>query len=643
MVPAFFHIVLVLVLALPSLAHAQTTDWRESARTAIHLLDYVGVDYPEFVRYGKVLDDAEYKEQLEFVQQAATLLRALPENPERPRLIAAAEQLAQQVAVKAPGDQVSAASGDLRRAIISAYALTVAPKQAPDAERGATPYAEQCAACHGAEGRGDGPAGKGLDPAPSNFHDTARMASRSIYGLYNTITLGVAGTGMASYKQLSDDDRWALAFHVSRFALTTNELAQGAAAWKSGVHRETFADLRDVVALSTDEVKARYGADAAAAHRWLRAQPQAVMAEKPAPIAFTIALLRQSVAAYAQGDRAAARQLAVTGYLEGFELAEASLDNVDASLRGEIEREMMAQRDLLKSGAALEAVRAQTDRVSALLETAQSKLESEVLSPGATFTASLLILLREGLEAMLVLAAIVAFLVKSGRRDTLPWVHLGWASALALGAATWFLASYVLDISGANRELTEGVTALVAAATLLYVGLWLHSKAHSQAWQRFISDRVGAALGKRTLWAMAAVSFLAVYRELFEIVLFYQALWAQVGSAGGAAVLGGLGVAAALLASVGWAIFHYGLMLPIGPFFSVTSLLLAILAVVFAGQGVAALQEVGVIGADPIAFIRIPALGIFPTAQTLAIQVLTALLVVAGFYFAGHRDEKQSR
>ncbi|HEY8554473.1 MAG TPA: c-type cytochrome, partial [Burkholderiales bacterium] len=446
-------------LLFAAAAVAQPVDWRERAQTAIHMLDYVGVDYPEFVRDGKVLDEEEYQEQLEFTQQVVAILQELPENPRRAALVAAAERLAQAVTAKAPGAEVSEASGTLRRAIMDAYELAAAPKQAPDAARGAALYAELCAACHGAEGRGDGPAGKGLEPPPSDFHDAARMASRSVYGLYNTITLGVAGTGMAAYNQLSEDDRWALAFHVSRFALNDADLARAEAAWRSGEHAGTFSSLREVVSLSTEEVRARHGDAAALAHLWLRAHPEALAEGRPSPLRFAAQALRESDAAYRAGERERAHQLAITAYLEGFELVEASLDNVDAALRATVEREMMTHRTLMKSGAAPEAVAAQTARVLELLEAAREKLEAGALSPGATFAASFLILLREGFEAILVLAAIVTFLVKSGRRDALPWVHAGWAAALLLGAATWFAATHLIDISGADRELTEGITA----------------------------------------------------------------------------------------------------------------------------------------------------------------------------------------
>jgi high-affinity iron transporter len=182
--------------------------------------------------------------------------------------------------------------------------------------------------------------------------------------------------------------------------------------------------------------------------------------------------------------------------------------------------------------------------------------------------------------------------------------------------------------------MTEGVTALIAAAMLIYVGFWLHNKAYSHAWNRFIATKVGAALEKKTLWTMMGISFLAVYRELFEIILFYEALWAQTDAAGQRALIGGLVAAAVLLCATGWAIFRYSVRLPIGPFFAVMSVLLGLMAVIFAGNGAAALQEAGVIQSDPVEFISVPALGVYPTLQTLATQAFVLALVGLGFYLA---------
>jgi high-affinity iron transporter len=624
---------LLLGVALSAAAAVQDN----SAQTILHMLDYVAVDYPEAVQDGKVKNADEYKEMLEFTAQVSALMKGLPENPKRAALVAEAGVLAGMVDKKAPASAIATTAGKLRWAVIGAYKLSVAPKAAPDLKMGAKLYQAMCGACHGIEGRGDGAAGARLDPKPSDFHDRERMAQRSVYGLYNTITLGVAGTGMTAYRQLTEEERWALAFHAANYSASADAVTQGETLWRAGKSRSAFPDIGNVATLSANEVKERYGEEAVAIQAYLRAHPDALAQGKPSPIAFSLQTLEAALAAYRGGDRARAQQLAITAYLEGFELVEASLANVDSKLVMDIEREMMALRSLIARGAPADEVAAQHARTEALLRQAQERLTGEGVSGWAAFVSSFLILLREGLEAILVLAAIIAFLIKSRRRDALPYVHAGWSAALAAGVLTWAVATYGIGLSGANREVTEGVTALLAAAMLIYVGFWLHSKAYAHAWQHFIKEQVGAALGRNTLWAMAAVSFLAVYRELFEIVLFYQALWAQVGGTGQAPVLAGVGAAAVLLALVGWAIFKYSIRLPIGPFFAATSILLALLAVVFAGNGIAALQEAGVMDVDPVAFITLPALGVYPTLQTIAGQLVALAVVIASFYFASRQ------
>lgn len=615
---------LALLLLIPSFASAQ------EVQTILHLLDYIGVDYPEAVENGKVKNADEYKEMLEFTAQVSSRIKDLPHNPQKEKLAAEAATLQELVQEKAAPPAITAASGELRWALVEAYKLRLAPRTAPDVSKGETLYAQHCAACHGVEGEGDGPAAKGLEPAPSSFQDLDRMAQRSAYGLYNTITLGVDGTSMASFKQLSEDERWALAFYASVMGIPQERIQSGKKLWDAGPPK-IFADLTPVATLSTQEITKRHGEPAARVQDFLRAHPEVL---RQAPLPFARAKLAEAGNAYARGDRVAARDAAIKGYLEGFELVEASLANVDASLMREIERRMLELRAGIERGAAPQAVQSEISGIEKLLEQAEEKLGGDGLSPATAFTASLVILLREGLEAILVLAAIMAFVAKTGRRDALPWVHAGWIAALALGFVTWIVAAFIVDISGANRELTEGVTALLAAAMLLYVGYWLHEKSYAQAWTRFIRERVGQALAKRTLWAMAAVSFLAVYREMFEIVLFYQALWTQAGDAGRNAVLGGMAAAGVALAVIGFAFFRYSVRLPTGLFFGATSALLAVLAIVFTGHGIAALQEAGMVGVTTLGFEPVPLIGLYPSVEALGAQVGVLSLLVAGYWTA---------
>ena len=597
----------------------------------LHMLDYVAVDYPGAVKDGRVLDAGEYKEQLEFVTQARALLMRLAPRPERAALLARADRLITLVRDKRPDVDVATLAGELRWALITAYQIEVAPRRPPDLRQGAALFAAQCALCHGAAGHGDGPAAKSLDPRPSDFHDAERMAQRSLYSLYSSITLGVNGTAMVGFRALSEDERWALAFHVAGLGTPEAEQRRGMALWNAGKGRTAFPDLASITARSPLELETRHGADAPALLAFLRSQPDALSAEGNAALATSLRLLRDSVEAYRQGRAREAHDLAVSSYLDGFELAEPSLDAVDHSLRTKVEAEMLRFRALVKDGAPLAAVEAQARTVEGLLARARSVLEIGGLPPGAAFASAFIILLREGLEAILVLAALVAMLIKSGRREALRYVHAGWILALLLGGLTWWLASTVVRVSGATREMTEGVTALIAAAVLLYVGFWMHGKSHASRWQEFLETRLAGALSTRTMRALGFVSFLAVYREVFETVLFYEALAAQAGPGSTMPLLGGLAAAAATLVALGWVIVRGSLRMPIGLFFGVSSILIGLLAIVFAGKGIAGLQEAGSLPVHSVNIPAVPLIGLYPSAEGLVVQTALLLIVAGGF------------
>lgn len=627
----YFIVFALFLLAWPSPPADATETRAAGAGQVVHMLDYIAVDYAGAVSAGKVADAGEFAEMREFAHNVVQLIDTLPdaEPALRRPLALGARQLAGRIEARADGGEIARLAGELKRQAIATWQLRVAPRRTPDLARGAALYRQHCATCHGAGGHGDGPAGKGLDPAPSNFFDRERMAQRSLHGLYNTVTLGVGGTAMAAWPQLDDEQRWALAFYVGGLAATPEQLAAGEAAWQAGGKTPAIPDLAALSGRNAQEV----GADAPLL-AWLTRHPEALASLQGDPLQLSRRLLGQSVDALRAGRSDEAQRLAVASYLEGFELAENGLDQIDHGLRVDIETEMMAFRKLLAAGD-LAAVAARAEVIDALLVRATDQLGSTRLSPTAAGLSAFGILFREGLEAILVLAAIAAGIVRtsgqSSARAAIRYVHAGWIGALLAGAATWLVAEKLVAISGATRELTEGITALISAGILLYVGFWLHGKAHAEQWQRFLGQRLDGALTKGTLGLLAAVSFLAVYREAFETVLFYQALAAQAGGTGQATqALGlGAGIAAVLLVALAWGVFRGGLKLPVGLFFRVSAALLALLAVIFAGQGIAALQEAGSIAADPVNFVRLPLLGIYPTVQTLSAQVAALALIAS--------------
>lgn len=627
----------MLAMWLPLTSHA-TTD-AEKAQTVVHMLDYIGVDYPGTVKDGRVQDASEYAEQREFAGQVLSVLGQLPPVADKQALLSRGRFLIGRIEAKAPGIEVTGAARSLAADVVQAYRVPTAPKMPPDLGKATALFLAHCAACHGSQGRGDGAAASALSPSPSNFHDDERMSKRSLYGMYNTITLGVGGTSMRAFPEFAEADRWALAFLVGSLRSPGQQQREGEALWRSGTGKAELGSLRLLVSVAPEDLSESSAPPLDAVRAYLTRNPAALAVPASSPLDVARAKLQEAAAAYRAGDRASARQFAITAYLEGFELVEAGLNNVDTVLRRRIEEAMMALRTDIDAGKGPEAFDSRVKQVLELLDDAQEKLAAEGMSPAAAFTSALLILLREGLEAILVLAAIVAFVRKTGRRDALMYVHVGWMAAVLLGVATWFAASRFLEITGASREVTEGVSALLAAGMLLYVGLWLHSRANAQAWQSFIRDRVNGALGKRTLWAMAGISFLAVYRELFEVILFYETLWAQAGEPRHDAIVAGIGAGAICLALLAWAILRYSVRLPLGLFFSATSWLLVALAVVFVGHGIAALQEAGWLVSTPVPFLAVPLLGVHANLQGLVAQGATVVLTL-GALLAGRRSTR---
>jgi high-affinity iron transporter len=611
--------VTLLILLMP-VAHADEASERE-AQTILHMLDYLSVDYGGSVLFGKILNEGEYKEQAEFAAQSLKLINRLPDHPLLPNMIKDARKLVNDVADKARAEEVSAEAQELRKDIIVAYNIPVSPRQVPDSQRATVLFQQLCVRCHGAEGYGNGPESEMLNPKPANFRDATRMGKRSVYGLYNTISLGVSGTAMPKFAQLSDDERWGLAFLASNFHNLPERMELGRKLWEKREFQGAIPNLVALTTLTANEVSIDYGDNTRAVFEYLRADPHALVATRHATLLFATEQLDHSLASYRAGNKTEAQRFAIAAYLEGFEPMEISLVNLNAQLRLDIEHEMMAIRKLIYDGAPAETLTAKVENAKELLGQADELLREGKLSITGAFISSLFVLLREGLEAILVLAAVIAFVVKSGQRSALVYIHAGWGGAVLLGILTWMAATWMVNISGASREITSGVTALIASAMLIYVGFWLHDKTHARAWQKFLKDKVGAALEQKTVWALALIAFFAVYRELFETVLFYQALWTQTTVDTRPALWGGMMTAGLTLFAVGWGLFRFGIRLPLSAFFSATSVLLAIMAVIFAGQGVASLQEAGIVEVSPVNFISLPMLGVLPTTETLMTQV----------------------
>jgi high-affinity iron transporter len=241
---------------------------------------------------------------------------------------------------------------------------------------------------------------------------------------------------------------------------------------------------------------------------------------------------------------------------------------------------------------------------------------------GSAFVQSFTIIAREGLEVVLLIGAMLAVLRQSGASDAARGLWWGTAAAIVMSVLTALSLDAVFR-SAENVEVLEGFTMLVAAAVLFFVGHWLLAKADVARWQRYVKSQIRSAAGQGSIWALAAVAFVAVYREGVETVLFYRALLASASGPG--AILVGFVVGLVALAVLCYAIYRFGIRIPLRPFFAVTSAFLLLLAFTFAGKGVHELQEGGVLSETRVEWLRIAPLGVYPTVETLAVQAVILL------------------
>ncbi|MGX6566958.1 FTR1 family protein [Cupriavidus necator] len=631
-------LILVSLVVSVSTARATPLSTQDKAKQVWQLLDYLAVDYGGAIKYGRVANEAEYAEMQEFAQTIERQLAELPTTPTSHQLSKEAAALRASIAAKTSPETVAEQARKLAGGVLAAYPVPMAPSEVPDLQKGAKLYQSQCASCHGVSGQADGPLAARLNPPPIALADHARAQERSVFALQQIITRGVEGTSMPGFAQLTDEDRWALAYFASTLSYTDADRQAGAKLWasQSDLHAAipTLAKLgqtsetalaKEVGASSAREVLA-----------YLRSSPEVLAASNTDSLAIARNKLAESVTALDNGDTQAASQLALSAYLDGFEPVEPALAAKNQPLFQDIEKMMGLYRNAVTAG--------QVERAHDIALQLQSKLDDaqKALAGStdaiSTFLGALTILLREGLEALLVVVAMMAFLKKADRTDVLPYVHAGWVAALAAGALTWGVATYVVDLSGASREMTEGFSAVFAAIVLLGVGMWMHQKSLAGRWQAYVKEKLSSALNKKSALMLFLLAFVTVYREVFETVLFYAALWSD---GNGIYMLAGLGLGIVILAAIAIVLLRSTARLPIRQFFAFSSALVGVLAVVLIGKGVAALQKVGLLQVTPVSMPRIDVLGVYPSLQTIAAQILILLIILASIAY-NYRSQKQA-
>ena len=613
----------ILLSALTSISPTAAQDSTAIVRRVAATATLAAQEYRIGVAEGRIVAAAEVEEARLFLEESRRSAAALSASAELNPVATVDSLLALVKGLGAP-DSLDARVRSFNRALADRFGVSLdeLPSRPPDLALGAEVYRASCAGCHGDLGRGDGKLAQGLDPPPANLADWGALNDQSPLDYYRRINIGVVGTAMPAFEdRLPARERWAVALYASTLRLppASGEAPEGLRGF-ARTGKMSDAELLDSLAAPRDG--SRGGLARLAAIRSFQS------AGSPAGEVLGVVRAQvDTVYALARTGDPGASTRALDAYMT-FEQVERELRGRDAALAAELETDFAALRAAAGAGAGPE-LDAARERLATGLDRAAAALGAG-LSRTNLFVQSFVIMLREGLEAILIVGALMTFLAKMGASDRRRHVHGGILAAIVASLLTAFALETVFHLSAAHQEALEGATMVVATVVLFYVSYWLLSKMEVVKWTRFVKSKVQDAVTHGSALALGTAAFLAVYREGFETVLFYKALFISAGPGAAAApVLAGMLAGFILLVGVYVAMNRFGVRLPLKPFFAVTSAFLYYMALVFAGTGIAELQEGGFVSLTPLAGVpRIPAIGLHPTVETLTAQGLLVVLAL---------------
>jgi high-affinity iron transporter len=551
---------------------------------AKRLSSIVGVAVEEYAKAvdasGNLVSKDEFEETSGFLVDARQVATRLS-GYEAPATRAILDTLITAVATRQPPAAVRNIHRLFSASLGTAGAMDL-PSGALDTAEGHTLYVKNCSTCHGMAGAGDGPSAHTLSTAPPGIGARKLTPELTPTLAYNVVSVGVRGTAMPAFgAALTAQQRWNVINYV--YSLRGERMVLPVA----------------------------------------RADATAIPGDTASPV--ILALLDSALDFARSGKTAEAGDRAFDAYI-AFEPLETPARAKKPGLVATMERHFADFKGAVRRNdvAAAKGYRdAIADGLPSVID-----LSQQPSTNWEAFFQSFLIILREGFEAILVIGAVVAFLIKMGHRERLRSIWIGIVLGLIASLATAVVMKTVLAAMPASREIVEAVTMLIAVVVLFSVSYWLISKVEAAKWQKFIREKVTSALEHGGGKALALVAFLAVYREGAETALFYQALFNEGPNVGLPLTLGII-VGFAALAVIFTLFYRYGVRIPMRPFFTVTSILLYYMAFVFMGKGVRELQEgnvmrITVVPGGP----HVEAMGIYPSVETLTAQGILVLLLI---------------
>jgi high-affinity iron transporter len=604
----------------------------ESSRVLIHTLNYLSHDYIGAVKDGQIINQSEFHEMREFGESAIKYFNECSadwSDSDSVAIRVLVYRLDSLIEKHAPYEVVSGLALETKNKVVLASGIKITPNVYPSLDNGKVIYKTECAKCHGDNGYGDGPEGKDLSPRPRNFHDDEKMGSLSPFFIFNTVRLGVEGTGMKAHPTLEDEEVWDVAYYVLtfRYVQYKNDPLLKSSEVKAFIDSisldkvSTSADNDFLKIIPADGLKNR--------GQWLAAirfnQPVKSNIEF---INTSIKYLDGAMALYLQGKYNEASQLTTLSYLEGIEPLEMQLKSNDPQLMGVLEDQLHRLSKMMEEQKPATEVKDSIDAAKRSISNASEILSKKEYSFFLALFMAVSILLREGLEAFLVIMVVLSILKATNINKAALWVHAGWITAVLSGVVIWFISDKLMVGRMDNMELLEGGISILSVFMLLYIGFWLHGKSEINRWKEYVNDMMKTAIQSGSMFGLAGLSFFVVFREVFESVLFLSALNIESGGKQSNAIIMGIVIAFVIVGILAVFLLRFSAKLPIPKLFKISSFVMGVLAIVLAGKGVHSLQETGIVPIHGLNIIRIELAGIFPTIETCVAQIVVLIALI---------------
>ncbi len=603
-----------LTFSSPSIAQTPLNKTNSQVKKIVMMMNIVNKEYAEGISNGKVINAAEYEESQVFLSQANDRFHSISQNIAKDlteKFEAKFQSLKKTILAKADPLEINQKVNSLNTDILKAFGveLSKTPTEPVSLENGRNLYMNNCKICHGVSGQGDGPIAEQLDPKPAVLADpniTGNKLSKP-YDNFQIINVGIAGTAMVGWgDQFKENEIWDLTYFIRTFSNSNVEIPL-------------------IVSNPENKIESASGRD----------KVNSIFKE-------VNTLLADSLETFKSGDNKAASEKSFDAYLT-YEKLESPLLTKRKELGLRLESLFGRLQAEMKRNASIDLVQKIVGDIQTDLDEAQKILTQKIGFFGL-FIQSLSIIVREGFEAILIVAALITFLIKSKNRDKLKSVYMGVGIGIIGSFITAYILKEILKISTASQELMEGWIMLIAMVVLFYVSYWLVSKIETARWQSYITGKMQQAVSTGSAFTLGTVAFLSVYREGFETILFYKALYLYAGEQSGG-IVPGFFAGCLLLAVVYFLINKIGLRIPVKWFFAFTSVFLYFLAFVFMGKGLHELQMGNQISMTVANFApEIPWLGMYPTWETFIGQMVL-LIAYAGalIYTFGIKMEKATQ